>query len=552
MRTSAALRLWHTLRYLRPVQFYGRAWFRLARPRPDLHPPPPLRAVQGRWISCARTSSMTGPNTLRFLGADRRIAEASDWNRTDWPRLWLYNAHYFDDLVAVDAAARGPWHRALITRWIADNPAGVGVGWEPYPTSLRIVNWIKWALAEHALDDAARLSLAVQARWLRRRLEVHLLGNHLWANAKALLFAGAFFSDSEADAWRQKGLKLLRRELEQQILADGGHFERSPMYHSIVLEDLLDLVQWARVVPSLFDRCDVQAWTATATRMLRWLAVMTHPDGDIALFNDAAFGIAPQLANLCDYALAVQVPLPALDFAPIEALADSGYMRLQVGPALVIADVGAIGPDYLPGHAHADTLGFELSLHGQRAIVDAGTSRYDASLERLWQRGTAAHNTVEIDDENSSEVWNSFRVARRARPFDVRHEAHGDEVRLSAAHNGYRRLPGRNVHRREWRLQPCGLRVIDRVEGRFGTAVARFRLHPDLQRRLNEDAGHAAAGYEGVVEAAWLRLTWRCTGASQARLAQSTWHPAFGVTLDCQVLELVFVGDRLETEFHWE
>ncbi len=439
---------WHTLRWLKPVQFWGRAWFRLHRPRPGTRPAPPLRPSRGAWVPCRRAPSMTGPARFRFLSVERELAAPADWNRADWPRLWRYNLHYFDDLVAHGAADRESWHRALIERWIADNPPGRGTGWEPYPVSLRIVNWIKWSLArgggpgveQMRLSPAAVHSLAVQARWLRGRVERHLLGNHLWANAKALVFAGAFFDGGEAARWRDEGLALLRRELREQILPDGGHFERSPMYHATLLEDLLDLVQLAARWPGLVAGPELAAWRATAQRMLRWLRVMTHPDGGIAFFNDAAFEVAPDLAALEDYAAnacglahasdasfgnqgprVVSLPEPEPSIAALRgsdpsiiALPDSGYVRLQAGPAVLIADVGAIGPDYLPGQAHADTLSFELSLHGRRAIVNSGTSTYETDAERLRQRGTAAHNTVVVDGADSSEVWSSFRVARRA------------------------------------------------------------------------------------------------------------------------------------------
>ena len=82
----------------------------------------------------------------------------------------------------------------------------------------------------------------MQVRFLRKRLEIHLLGNHLFANAKALVFAGLYFTGNEADEWLGKGLAILEREVPEQVLRDGGHFERSPMHHGIILEDLLDLL----------------------------------------------------------------------------------------------------------------------------------------------------------------------------------------------------------------------------------------------------------------------------------------------------------------------
>ncbi|MCO5119200.1 MAG: heparinase II/III family protein [Burkholderiaceae bacterium] len=491
---------------------------------------------------------MTGPSTFTFIGQARDIAADGriHWGDPDWARLWRYNLHYFDDLAADGAAGRRLWHEQLVNRWIADNPLGKGTGWEPYPTSLRIVNWIKWALADDSsneggvrLSPAALDSLAVQARWLRQRLEIHLLGNHLWANAKALVFAGAFFDGPEAKGWLEKGLALMDREVREQILRDGGHFERSPMYHAILLEDLLDLIQLDDRYPGVLPSGLVAAWRETAVRMLAWLRVMTHPDGGIAFFNDAALGIAPDLAALDAYLQGLRKhgerPWSTDDSGQdgvdedLIVLADSGYARLRCGPAVLLADIGPVGPDYLPGHAHADTLSFELSLHGHRVIVNSGISTYEAGAERLRQRGTATHNTVVIDGTDSSEVWSSFRVARRARPFDVRwgREADGT-LWLQAAHDGYRRLPGRMVHRREWRLDPAGLRVIDRLEGRMHTAEARFHLHPSV------DPADLGADIASL------------------RVEASTWHPRFGRTELSRALVADFRGrDRVETPLCW-
>ena len=197
---------------------------------------------------------MSGPNCCRFLNEDRSISGAGVWNDPGAKPLWLYNLHYFDDLNARDAGARREWHVPLIRRWIDENPPATGAGWDPYPASLRIVNWIKWALGGGLLPGEAVHSLAVQARHLERRLEYHLLGNHLFANAKALVFAGMFFEGPEADRWLWKGLDLLEREVPEQVLADGGHFERSPMYHSLILEDLLDLVNLGRAYSE--EGCD--------------------------------------------------------------------------------------------------------------------------------------------------------------------------------------------------------------------------------------------------------------------------------------------------------
>jgi uncharacterized heparinase superfamily protein len=703
----ALARYWHTLRYLRPVQVYGRLWFKLYRPRPDVRPAPAAQPIEGSLVApIAKPVSLLGPTTFRLLNATHELAPGPEaWNDPARDKLWLYNLHYFDDLNAAPSPQPSPaggegaraatgaahllpsplrgggvggeedegpqcahspsplcgagvggeedegpqcalspsplagegrgegvrtareqrlqWHLALLHRWVAENPPGTGTGWEPYPTSLRIVNWIKWALAGQRLPSACIHSLAVQARWLSRRLEHHLLGNHLFANAKALVFAGAFFVGPEADRWRRLGLRLLARELDEQILADGGHFERSPLYHAILLEDVLDLINLSGAYPGLFGGTEAAAvteavadvwagveaviranaiggatavfhWRAKATAMLDWLAAMTHPDGEISFFNDAAFGIAPTLADLQRYADGLAAfrqahPSPSTIPAttpvnpagttdvPCRWLRDSGYVRLAAGPAVAILDVAPIGPDYLPGHAHADTLSFELSLFGQRVIVNGGTSRYGSGPERLAERGTAAHSTVQIDGADSSEVWGGFRVARRARVLGVRVRqgeadlasvseeglparpvmvpaapaiaASGTPLQVSAAHDGYRRLPGRPVHHRTWDLTEGRCAVTDAIEGEYLTAIARFHLHPAIRVAMDPGGdGDQASGHLYLPGGQHVR--WQIAGGA-ARLVPDAWHPQFGLSQAACCLEIRLASAECRLSLEW-
>jgi uncharacterized heparinase superfamily protein len=462
---------------------------------------------------------------MSFLGATRDLSDASGWNDSGCSKLWLYNAHYFDDLVANRAFLRHAWHTKLIGRWIKENPPGLGNGWEPYPASLRIVNWIKWSLAGNELGDEGCASLATQVRWLEKRLEFHLLGNHLWANAKALVFAGVWFGGQEGGRWLQRGLRLMQSEIEEQILGDGAHFERSPMYHSVLLEDLLDLVQLGRMgAPLPCNACN--RWLQAAESMLQWAESMAHPDGDPAFFNDAARGIAPNLTALKTYAskLGLTASVPPVD--GIHSFASSGFVRMQRGSAVLIADVGSIAPDYIPGHAHAGTLSFELSLDGRRVLVNSGTSTYEQGDLRTWQRGTAAHNTVVVDGANSSEVWASFRVARRARVSNVRIDDASDILSLSAQHDGYRRLPGRVLHTRAWQLGAGWLDVSDRLDGDFRLAEARYHFAPGT------------------------KIKWEVL-EGDSRIEASKWHPEFGIEQQSSVLIVRFRGAQCRVRFYW-
>lgn len=436
--------LFNTVKYLKWTQIWHRILFRLYRPKPDFSPAPDRNTGCVFTVAFPRMPECClGKDTFIFLNEKESF---SGWNDNSRNKLWLYNLHYFDWLRQANLPEEegNYW----IEKWIDENPAPAGNGWEPYTLSLRIVNWIKWDLSGHKLAEKAKESLAVQIRFLRKRLEYHLLANHLLANAKALVFAGMFFAGDEAQKWLNKGLEIYRQQLPEQILPDGGHFELSPMYHSIILEDLLDLKNIH--APLELDDC--------IERMCLWLSVMTGPDGEIALFNDAAHGIALNPKVIKQYAGSLGFKCKEIE-TPV-LLRESGYARLTNGDLTLIADCGEIGPSYQPGHAHADALSFEAWKGGKKVITNCGTCRYFDSPERKYQRSSAAHNTAVIDNRNSSEVWSAHRVARRG--HIVRKELESQSS-LTASFKTYVGI----VHQRKWTLSgDSEILIEDRIQSK--------------------------------------------------------------------------------------
>jgi uncharacterized heparinase superfamily protein len=493
---------------------------------------------------------LLGPDRFRFLNEMHDVSTCG-WDDPAIGKLWRYNLHYFDDLNAYDAGERQQWHRQMLSRWVKDNRAGHGTGWEPYPTSLRIVNWIKCALAGRALPVQCVESLAMQTRWLSGRLETHLLGNHLLANAKALVFAGVFFRGREADEWFTEGMRILEEQITEQILSDGGHFERSPMYHSLVLEDLLDVINLASAFPDLFARRwrDTQSiYRETAHRMREWLLAMCHPDGEISFFNDAAVGIAPCPSEIEAYASRLGLPAVKSPSQGVTQLWDSGYVRLQSANAIVLLDVAPVGADYIPGHAHADTLSFELSAFGERVVVNSGTSCYGLGQERLRQRGTAAHNTITIDGRDSSEVWDGFRVGRRARPFGLSVEKDESQIKIRCAHDGYVRRRRKQIHWREWTMSDSHLCVVDHITGAFQNAVNRMHFSP----RLGSAFDKCNSPQIGDIDLPQGRsLSWTVEGAA-ASLEVTTYHPEFGVTQPNRCLHMRLLEPRSFVRLSWK
>ena len=542
---STAWRYWETARHLKLQQFAGRLRLRLPVSRNLDGATPSKRRTISPWQPPAgRAPSLVGPRCFRFLNEQYELAEIG-WDNPAIPLLWRYNQHYFDDLNARDAEVRRSWHAALIEDWLEANPPARGTAWAPYPTSLRIVNWVKYALSGNPLSNTAEQSLAMQTRWLMRRIEWHLLGNHLFANAKALIFAGLYFEGAEADRRLNKGRTILEREITEQILDDGGHFELSTMYHALAIEDMLDLFNVLQAYANGGDHHLAHLQSSIGNRvpkMFRWLDAMSHPDGDLAFFNDAAFGIAAANEDLHSYARRLGLNDMCGFDAPLR-LAKSGYARLEVGKAVALLDIAAVGPQYLPGHAHADTLSFEFSMGQQRIFVNSGTSVYGLDAKRQRQRGTAAHNTVEIEGENSSDVWAGFRVGRRARITEASIHTTGGVQTARGAHDGYRYLRGRPVHTREWSLSQGKLRVVDELSRSDHSAIAYFHLHPTANI-VSDSATHGTiTAPEGP------EIVWRADG--KACVTENRWHPQFGMDVPSQCLAVELHEGRGALELTW-
>lgn len=508
METSAInrwrrLRLYvDTVRHLRAGQIAWRILHRIPKPPLSHRAAPPMNVPEGVWAAAIeRPVAVLDADRFCYLNHEATLAFPEAWNDNALARLWLYNLHYFDDLSARGGKEHKCLANALVERWILENPPPLGVGWEPYPLSLRIVNWLKPYLGGQLWTKSVIDSLALQVRALEQRIERHILANHLFANGKALVFAGACFGGREGERWRAEGLTILAREIEEQVLEDGGHFERSPMYHAIILEDVLDLINLSRAYPHLFERQKVQ-WAEAANKMRAWLRAMSHPDGDIAFFNDCAFGVAATPSALEAYAHRLGLP-PLGARSKLIDLEASGYVRTQAGSFTLFFDAAEIGPDYQPGHAHADALSLELSVGDTRLLVNGGVSTYEQGPQRCAERATAAHNTIEVDGEDSSEVWAAFRVARRARITSRSISTDDGQTILTASHDGYRRFGGKVICERTITCAPNQIRVSDRVTGTFSHAVTRFRLAPGLSYTVSDECRQGEVSFAGCPVARW-------------------------------------------------
>lgn len=527
-RFLSFIRFLRTIRYLRARQLAYQILYRLPRKHHgrdgDSGPMPGLRWAQDVNFPApagdtANERNVTLSGSLTFLNRRETVGFPPKWNRTDLPRLWLYNLHYHEFLWELEFEQA----RAVVLDWVANHgPGGAQVGWEAYPTSLRLANWCaiffgryrSRTLTDEPFCEKLWASIYEQAEHLRRNLEWHVLGNHLLENAVALALVGSCFEHQAARVWFGKGCAILTRELPEQILADGGHVERSPMYQCRVLYTLLFL----NATGDSFLNDLVRPYLG---RLAGSLAAVTHPDGGIALLNDSAFGIYPRPRELMERAGVESSRVGVF------ALAESGYYGARTGDGnYILCDAGAIGPDYQPGHGHADLFSFELSLQGTRVVVDSGVSTYETGPMRDYCRSTRAHNTVEIEGEDQVELWAAFRVGRRCRPREVEWKAREDGFELSGRHDGYRRLPGRPTHARTFRWYQQGrLEIHDRVDAdRPLRSVARLHFHPDC--RIDDVDGDACVIFfpRGRVRISW-------SGWAVVANDASFYCPEFGIAL---------------------
>lgn len=530
----------HTVRHLKLKQIYYRIYYRFR----NLSVIEPSQPVQFKWKwtgPLLNKQSLFSHNKVRFLNQDGLVNSINDWNCSNKAKLWLYNLHYFDDLSSCEGPEREALQSMFIAKWIEENPPCAGNGWEPYPTSLRLVNWVKWCSLQHDVSSSILKSMLQQGLILNQQLEYHILGNHLFANAKALTFVGAYLKGDESERLLDKGIQLINSELSEQFLADGGHFELSPMYHEILLWDLLELIDLAYTSQNKILLECLSYWKEIAQAALSWLSSMIHPDGEVSFFNDSAIGIAMKPDQIFSYASKLGIEFDTCTDYLITHN-DSGYSRVSFLSYSLIFDHANVGPDYLPGHAHADTLSFEMSIGEQRVFVNSGTSLYGLSEERLRQRKTPAHNTISVDSYDSSQVWSGFRVAKRAYAKLEKAICDNNEVVISASHNGYLQQKPKVKHTRTLSCDSHSLVIVDSMSKPIESCF-HLHLHPDvLLKKTNEKS----------VEV-FLADHILCTLSSSEAITimDSTYHPEFGKSIPNKKIQIPFSNGNLKTQINF-
>lgn len=456
-----SIQFFNTIRYLKFKQVYYRIFYSIRNKLRKFYSFKYKFSKESKTVflklnkSC-KNFSIYKDGSFTMLNLSKKFTSQIDWNYDKFGKLWTYNLTYFEYLENKEDIS-------LIYDFI-QNISTIKDGLEPFPISLRGVNWIKFLSKYQIRDKIIDDSLYAQYFILLDNLEYHLLGNHLLENAFSLLFGAYYFQD---EVLYVKAKNILEKELKEQILEDGAHFELSPMYHQIMLFRILDCINLIQN-NNWKNQELLKFLEQKAIIMLGWLKNISYKNGEIPLLNDSTNKIAPSSSELFEYALILKLN------AKLNKLNKSGYRKIKKENYECLIDIGEIGASYIPGHAHADTFNFELYIGNLPFIVDTGLSTYNIGKLRTTQRSTKAHNTIEINSKNSSEVWNGFRVANRANVINV---VEKDDF-IVATHNGYFKNY-KIFHTRSWFFGEDQILIKDELN-KICNAVAYFHFHPDI------------------------------------------------------------------------
>jgi len=424
-------------------------------------------------------------------------ADCINWTDNRHGLLWTYNLNYMDYILQANISKKDVFY--LIKSFILSFPDNKN-GLEPYPTSLRCINWVKFisTVSQKEWEDYSDVicreevdsSLYAQYLVLLDNLEYHLLGNHLLENGFSLLFGAYYFREN---LFYEKAEKILYSELNEQVLSDGAHFELSPMYHQIILDRLLDSINLIKNNSWINDEL-LTFLTKKASKMLGWMEQITFSNGDIPMVNDSAYGIAPDSKKLQQYAQQLGVVLAK------EKLCESGYRMFKTNCFELFIDCGQIGPNYQPGHSHSDIGNFVFYNSKRPFIIDTGVSTYENCKIRLDERSTMAHNVVGYDGINQADVWGGFRVGARPRVEMVSDDENFVHIRYKCHTNK------KYIHERIFEIVKGKVIIKDSVTGKINKGLLSYihfapNITPILSdnKLLIDDNQIVLHGYKSIV-----------------------------------------------------
>jgi hypothetical protein len=473
--------------------------------------------------------------------------------------------------------------KTLLDSWFQQCPYPFGPHWtSSLEHGIRLTNW---AVAWHLLHQEGRFAPIFEGdegdgfcqRWLKSiHQHCHFIAGHLSLHSSANnhlfgeymgLFIGALNWPlwPESEGWLEAGYSGIADLALLQNFADGVNREHAIWYAHEVADMMLLCGLFGRANRREFD----EVFWRQLEAMLEFFASLMDVGGNVPAIGDSDDAVMVRFSRepgfdvfrsllatgavlfkrgdfkrkagkldektrwlLGDAAAEIFERLPADGPLPVRHVFNQGGYFVLGGDfesqheVRIVADIAPLGYLSIAAHGHADALAFALSAGGKPLLIDPGTYAYHT--EKKWRdyfRGTAAHNTLQIDGVDQSVSGGNFMWTRhaRARCETFEQSRGGASTRLVGSHDGYARLSQGVRHRREWlyeRQSRC-LRVTDSLEG-LGQHMVAAHWHFDEACAVSMHDGFVEAAREGVL----LRLHW--PAGLSARIACGEESPPLG------------------------
>ncbi|MCY4732425.1 heparinase II/III family protein [Natronomonas gomsonensis] len=340
--------------------------------------------------------------SVSFLNRHREIedpatVQTGDSQLEGLPRLWYLKLVGFEPLewvtlgfeekesLADDSNQLGQWIRESPDQHpIGSNPGYLRGFWTPYAVCHRIINLTRYAAWCGDVDNGVQEFLFKNLLFLNNHIEEDVGGNHLIENGAALVAGGLAFGDN-GKRFVDRGIGVLNQAVREQFLADGYHYERSPMYHLAVTERLISTCLLLDAAGKSYPN-SLQEVTNDANAFIEHLA---GPDGVIPLLNDSVLGETLQ-ANACSM-YGKKAGFTSRTEPDLDA---SGLVWFEHDETTLLADYGASGPENLLAHTHNDPFTICVWRGNQPIITDTGTFDYQPGNQRQRARSVQSHNTA--------------------------------------------------------------------------------------------------------------------------------------------------------------
>jgi uncharacterized heparinase superfamily protein len=364
-----------------------------------------------------------------------------------------------------------------IEDWLDHHDEWNDTEWSPEKIGDRIAGWIGFYdfYAPAATPNLiARMAGSLHRQWkhVSRTLPANLTDLTSIRVIKGLVYGGLNFDDGDQSL--ALAIDLLKRQLQNEILPDGGHISRCPSIQLHMLRGLIDLRE-------AFKAGGIEAPDSLRVAihaMLPTLKFFRHGDGGLALFH----GSGEESSLMVDAAFT----LADAKCRTLRRLPDTGYERVTAGRSLLIADVAAPPPRGYDRRAHAGLLSFEFGQSKERLIVNCGALESASPEWHMACASTAAHSTMTIDDSNACDVLASGGIKGDVKATAQRYEEDNHHC-IDMRHNGY--AESHVKYRRLLRLSASGeeLSGQEELQAPAGHIFAlRWHLHPSVQASLGQ------------------------------------------------------------------